>query len=104
MLTEELSRLPTFAKLLEVVGRRSCLHKMLQATLEKNVSRRSDTRSMRRPQVPDRRPQVPDRLSEAFESFLWLSSPGHSNIQFSDARKRLELGFNLGGFLSEAGQ
>ena len=97
MLTEELSRLPTFAKLLEVVGRRSCLHKMLQATLEKNVCRRSDTRSMRRPQVPD-------RLSEAFESFLWLSSPGHSNIQFSDARKRLELGFNLGGFLSEAGQ
>ena len=97
MLTEELSRLPTFAKLLEVVGRRSCLHKMLQATVEKNVWRRSDSRNMRRPQVPD-------RLSEAFESFLWLSSPGHSNIQFSDARKRLELGFNLGGFLSEAGQ
>merc|ERR1719341_286652 len=34
MLTEELSHIPTFTKLLKVGDQRPCLHKMLQATVE----------------------------------------------------------------------
>lgn len=90
MLTEELSHFPTFAKLLKVGDKRPSLHKMLQATLEKRST------------------PVPHMLAQAFcleqEKLLdKLTSPNHNNLTVSNTCKSLELGFNLGGFLCEAG-
>ena len=90
MLTEELSHFPTFAKLLKVGDKRPSLHKMLQATVEKRST------------------PVPHMLAQAFcmeqEKLLdKLTSPNHNNLTVSNTCKSLELGFNLGGFLCEAG-
>ena len=90
MLTEELSHFPTFAKLLKVGDKRPCLHKMLQATVDK------------------RNTPVPYMLAQAFameqEKLLAkLTSPSHNDLKVSNTCKSLELGFNLGGFLCEGG-
>ena len=90
MLTEELSHFPTFVKLLKVGDKRSCLHTMLQATVEKTST------------------PLPDTLAQAFcldqEKLLAkLNSPSHNNLSVSNTSKTLELGFILGGFLCEAG-
>jgi len=90
MLTEELSHIPTFAKLLKVGDQRPCLHKMLQATVDQKST------------------PVHDMLAQAFymeqEKLLAkLTSPSHNSVSVSNTCKSLELGFNLGGFLCEAG-
>jgi len=89
LLTDELSHFSTFIKLLKVGDKRSCLHKMLQATV-------------------DKKNKVPEMLAQAFyqdmEKLLSkLCSPNHNNLKVSNTCKALELGFNLGGFLCEAG-
>ena len=90
MLTEELSHIPTFAKLLKVGDQRPCLHKMLQATVDQKST------------------PVHDMLAQAFymeqEKLLAkLTSPSHNSLTVANTCKSLELGFNLGGFLCEAG-
>jgi len=89
LLTTELCHFPTFAKLLRIGDKRSCLHKMLQASLEHERA-------------------VPDMLAQAFyqdtENLLSkLTSPTHNNLTVSNTCKSLDLGFNLGGFLGEGG-
>merc|ERR1719319_346874 len=85
----ELSNFSTFAKLLKVGDKRASLHKLLQATVEKRV-------------------KVPDILAQAFYQYIdrlmsKLTSASHNNLKISNTCKALELGFNLGGFLCEAG-
>jgi len=89
LLASELSHFPTFSKLLKFGDKRSCLHKMLQATAELNKD-------------------IPDIISKAFykdvEKLLTkLCSITCNQLSVSNTCKTLELGFNLGGFLCEAG-
>lgn len=89
ILTEELSHFPTFCKLLKIGDKRSCLHKMLQSSV-------------------DNKKKVPQLLAQSFsnevDSLLSkLTSPNHNQVKVSNTFKTLELGFNLGGFLCEAG-
>ena len=67
LLTDELSHFSTFIKLLKVGDKRSCLHKMLQATV-------------------DKKNKVPEMLAQAFyqdmEKLLSkLCSPNHNNLK-----------------------
>jgi len=89
LLSSELSHFPTFSKLLKIGDKKACLHKMLQATTELNKS-------------------VPDIISQAFYTEVdkllsKLCSTNFNHLKVSNTCKTLELGFNLGGFLCEAG-
>ena len=86
----EVSHFPTFCKFLRIGDKRSCLHKMLQSSVDNS------------------RKNIPQLLAQTFsnevDSLLSkLSSPSHNQVQVSNTCKTLELGFNLGGFLCEAG-
>lgn len=90
ILSEEISHFPTFCKLLRIGDKRSCLHKMLQSSVDNSKKK------------------VPQLLAQTFanevDSLLSkLSSPNHNQVQVANTCKTLELGFNLGGFLCEAG-
>jgi len=89
ILTEELTHFPTFCKLLKIGDKRSCLHKMLQSSV-------------------DNKKKVPQLLAQSFsnevDSLLSkLTSPTQNQVKLANTCKTLELGFNLGGFLCEAG-
>lgn len=89
LLSSELSHFPTFSKLLKIGDKRACLHKMLQATAELNKN-------------------IPEIISQAFymevdKLLSKLCSTNFNNCAVSNTYKTLELGFNLGGFLCEAG-
>lgn len=103
LLSAELAHFPTFSKLLKVWDKRAMLHKMLQAATEYSS-------------------KITQVMSQAFSKEverLLSSLCSNNNIQGVMTRQRLnhsppqvtvantcktlELGFNLGGFLCEAG-
>jgi len=89
LLTSVLSHFGTFSKLLKIGDKRSRLHKMLQATIDKNK-------------------RGPDLLAQAFHQDIdmFLSkqpSRSHNSLQVSNSCKTLQFGFTLGGFFCEAG-
>jgi len=89
LLSSELSHFPTFSKLLKIGDKRACLHKMLQAAAEMNKN-------------------IPEIISQAYYNEVHklltkLCSTNFNHLTVSNTCKTLELGFNLGGFLCEAG-
>jgi len=89
LLSSELSHFPIFSKLLKNGDKRACLHKMLQATAQLNRN-------------------IPEIISQAFNTEVEklvakLCSNTFNHLTVSNTCKTLELGFNLGGFLCEAG-
>ena len=89
LLSSELSHLQTFTKLLKIGDKRADLHKMLGATTVEIEMKKN----------------VPNILAEAFftEVDSILSKLCSKKLKMSSTNTTLDLGFNLGGFLCEAG-
>jgi len=103
LLDSELGHFPTFSKLLRVGDKRFCLHKMLQSATEhsKNITQIiSQAFSTEVERLLAK--LCSDNFSKGIVTRQRLSTAS-SSVTVASTCKTLELGFNLGGFLCEAG-
>jgi tetratricopeptide (TPR) repeat protein len=103
VLTAELAHFPTFSKLLRVRDKRAILHKMLQAATEHSNNVTRVISQAFATEVEGMLCNLSSSLQQ--QGVITRQRLHHSPPQVTVANscKTLELGFNLGGFLCEAG-